>query len=64
MKPAPFEYAAPRSLQEALDLLAAGDGRALAGGQSLIPLINMRLERPSLLVDLNGVQRARRAAAR
>jgi carbon-monoxide dehydrogenase medium subunit len=55
MKPAPFEYLAPRSLDEAIDALAKGgpDAKVLAGGQSLIPLLNFRLARPSLLVDLN-----------
>ncbi|HLZ27933.1 MAG TPA: xanthine dehydrogenase family protein subunit M [Chloroflexota bacterium] len=57
MKPAPFEYVAPRSLDEALGALADGgaDAKLLAGGQSLIPLLNFRLARPSLLVDLNRV---------
>src|SRR5437763_5690096 len=57
MKPAPFEYVAPRSLDEALAALAAGgpDAKVLAGGQSLVPLLNFRLARPSLLVDLNRV---------
>lgn len=57
MKPAPFEYRAPRSLAEALDALAEGEGDAkvLAGGQSLIPLLNMRLASPRRLVDLNRV---------
>lgn len=54
MKPAPFEYAAPESLEEALDLLGE-DAKPLAGGQSLVPLLNFRLARPRLLVDLNGV---------
>src|SRR5262249_52689337 len=55
--PAPFEYRAPRSLDEAVANLAAGGGEAkvLAGGQSLIPLLNFRLARPSLLVDLNRI---------
>ncbi len=55
MKPAPFEYVAARSLEEALDALAAGgdDAKPIAGGQSLVPALNMRLVRPSLLVDLN-----------
>jgi CO/xanthine dehydrogenase FAD-binding subunit len=52
MKPAPFEYAAPRSLDEALGVLG-DDSKALAGGQSLVPLLNFRLARPQLLVDLN-----------
>jgi aerobic carbon-monoxide dehydrogenase medium subunit len=57
MKPAPFDYVAPRSLEEALDALARGGAEAkiLAGGQSLIPLLNFRLARPALLVDLNHV---------
>ncbi|MER5646685.1 FAD binding domain-containing protein [Streptosporangium sp. NPDC002524] len=55
MKPPPFEYHAPRSLGEALDALAgAGEhGKVLAGGQSLIPLLNMRLAAPAHLVDIN-----------
>ncbi|MFF3441298.1 FAD binding domain-containing protein [Streptosporangium sp. NPDC002721] len=55
MKPPPFEYHAPRSLGEALDALAgAGEqGKVLAGGQSLIPLMNMRLAAPAHLVDIN-----------
>jgi aerobic carbon-monoxide dehydrogenase medium subunit len=57
MKPAPFDYVAPRSLDEALEALADGgsDAKLLAGGQSLIPLLNFRLARPSLLIDLNRV---------
>ena len=54
MKPAPFEYAAPRSLDEALGLLGE-DARPLAGGQSLVPLLNFRLARPALIVDLNRI---------
>jgi CO/xanthine dehydrogenase FAD-binding subunit len=53
VKPAPFQYAAPDSMPAALDLLAAEEARPLAGGQSLIPMLNFRLARPSLLVDLN-----------
>ena len=58
MKPAPFEYAAPRSIGEALALLRTQDGEAkiLAGGQSLMPLLAMRLARPSLLVDLGHIE--------
>ena len=56
MKPAPFVYYAPRSLPEALALLAEhGDAKPLAGGQSLIPAMNFRLAQPAALVDLNGV---------
>jgi carbon-monoxide dehydrogenase medium subunit len=57
MKPAPFAYAAPRSLPEALDLLArhGGDGKVLAGGQSLLPVLNFRLAQPAVLIDVNRV---------
>ena len=57
MKPAPFEYFAPETLAEALDLLRqrAGDARVLAGGQSLVPLLNFRLVKPAALVDINGL---------
>jgi carbon-monoxide dehydrogenase medium subunit len=57
VKPAPFEYVAARSVGEAVAALAeAGDdAKVLAGGQSLLPLLNMRLARPSLLVDVNPV---------
>jgi CO/xanthine dehydrogenase FAD-binding subunit len=54
VKPAAFDYRAPRGLEEALGLLDE-DARALAGGQSLIPLLNFRLARPERLVDLNGI---------
>jgi CO/xanthine dehydrogenase FAD-binding subunit len=55
MKPAPFEYFAPTSIAEALDLLAryGDEAKILAGGQSLMPLMNMRLARPRVLVDVN-----------
>src|ERR687885_25300 len=55
MKPAPFDYVAPRSLDEALAALADGDSKILAGGQSLVPLMNFRLATPRRLVDLNRV---------
>ncbi|MBI2528086.1 MAG: xanthine dehydrogenase family protein subunit M [Candidatus Rokubacteria bacterium] len=57
MKPAPFDFAAPTTVVEALHLLAqAGeDAKVLAGGQSLIPLLNFRLLRPRLVVDLNRI---------
>ena len=57
MKPPPFRYQAPRSVDEALHHLAeAGDeGKVLAGGQSLVPLLNMRLAAPGVLVDINHV---------
>lgn len=55
MKPAPFDYVAPRSLDEVLEVLAErpDDAKVLAGGQSLIPLLNFRLAQPALLVDVN-----------
>ncbi len=55
MKPPPVDYVAPDSLEEALALLAehGADAKPLAGGQSLIPLLNFRLARPAVLVDLN-----------
>ena len=57
MKPAPFAYAKARSLDHAIELLGGHEGRArvLAGGQSLIATLNMRLDAPSLLVDINGI---------
>lgn len=54
MKPAPFDYVRPSTLNEALDVLASvPDAKVLAGGQSLIPLLNMRLAAPTVLVDIN-----------
>jgi carbon-monoxide dehydrogenase medium subunit len=57
VKPAPFAYAKAKSLDHAIELLAHPDGEArlLAGGQSLIATLNMRLSAPKLLIDLNGV---------
>lgn len=56
MKPAPFEYHAPATVDEALQLLAGENGTyALAGGQSLVQLMKFRSVKPSALVDLNGV---------
>jgi CO/xanthine dehydrogenase FAD-binding subunit len=55
VKPAAFEYAAPATLEEALESLAAPEARVLAGGQSLVPLLNFRLARPARLVDINGI---------
>ncbi len=53
MKPAPFEYSRPSSLDEACALLAADDGaRIIAGGQTLVPLMAMRLARPTRLIDI------------
>ena len=56
MKPAPLDYARPGTLAEALDLLAQPGAKVLAGGQSLVPLLNMRLASPALLVDVNGLE--------
>jgi carbon-monoxide dehydrogenase medium subunit len=57
VKPAPFTFARPASLDEALELLAANpDAKVLAGGQSLIPLLSMRLAAPAMLVDINGIR--------
>lgn len=55
MKPAPFAYKKARSLDEAVSLLVEKDARLLAGGQSLIATLNMRLSAPSLLIDINGL---------
>jgi len=57
MKPPPFAYMAPRSLEEALSLLArhGDDAKVLAGGQSLVPALNLRMMAPSVLVDINRV---------
>jgi len=57
MKPAPFEYYAPASIEEALTLLGEHgyDAKVLAGGQSMIPMMNFRLVQPSILVDLNRI---------
>jgi len=53
MKPAPFGYHRPTDLDEALDALARTEGKVLAGGQSLIPILNMRLAEPADIVDIN-----------
>jgi aerobic carbon-monoxide dehydrogenase medium subunit len=58
MKPAPFSYHAPVSLDEAIRILAdvaPRDGRVLAGGQSLVPTMAFRMARPAHLVDINGI---------
>src|SRR5438552_15500196 len=53
MKPAPFDYARPSDVNEACAMLAAGDdARIIAGGQSLVPLMAMRLARPKRLIDI------------
>ena len=57
MKPPPFAYSAPRSLEEVLRALAeaGGEAKVLAGGQSLVPILNLRLAAPARLVDINRV---------
>jgi carbon-monoxide dehydrogenase medium subunit len=58
MKPAPFDYHAPESLPEALELMSrfSDEGKPLAGGQSLVPMMALRLARFGQLIDLNGVE--------
>src|SRR5690606_36194280 len=55
MKPASFQYYCPETLDETLELLETNgfDAKILSGGQSLIPMMNMRLARPKILVDIN-----------
>ena len=57
MKPPRFDYHAPRTIDEAVALLAryGGDAKILAGGQSLMPMLNFRLSRPAALVDVNRI---------
>ncbi|HEY8680988.1 MAG TPA: FAD binding domain-containing protein [Candidatus Dormibacteraeota bacterium] len=65
MKPAPFEYHSPSSVAEAVSMLGAlEDAKVLAGGQSLIPLLNFRLARPSHLVDINRLEELNRVYER
>jgi CO/xanthine dehydrogenase FAD-binding subunit len=58
MKPAKFEYVLPSTVDAAVEALVAsnGEGKVLAGGQSLLPLLNFRMARPAVLVDLNGIK--------
>jgi 2-furoyl-CoA dehydrogenase FAD binding subunit len=55
VKPAPFDYVRPESVEEAVSLLTehGDEAKVLAGGQSLVPLLNMRLARPAVIVDIN-----------
>ena len=56
MKPPPFEYRVAESVEAAVAMLAeAGEAKVLAGGQSLVPMLNFRLVRPSILVDINRI---------
>lgn len=58
MKPKPFDYARPETIDEAVSLLAehGGDARILAGGQSLMAMLNLRLVEPSLLIDISRIE--------
>jgi carbon-monoxide dehydrogenase medium subunit len=66
VKPAAFRYHAARTVDEALALLARtdGDAKLLAGGQSLVPMMNFRLVRPAHLIDLNGIRELAGVSAR
>jgi carbon-monoxide dehydrogenase medium subunit len=57
MKPAPFDYVAPRTVAEAVQILsdAGGGATVLAGGQTLMPLLNLRMSQPFILVDINKI---------
>jgi carbon-monoxide dehydrogenase medium subunit len=61
MKPPPFKYLAPRSLDEAQELVAqhGDEAKLLAGGQSLIPAMNFRVVQPAVLIDMNGIDALR-----
>src|SRR6516165_9754937 len=65
MKPAQFEYTRPKSLQEAVALLSEADANAkvIAGGQSLGPMLNLRLARPGKLVDIRHLPELRAVRA-
>jgi carbon-monoxide dehydrogenase medium subunit len=58
LKPAPFDYQKPKSLEDAAALLGAhaGEAKILAGGQTLVPMLNFRLAAPSILVDINDIE--------
>lgn len=56
MKPAPFEYLRPGTLEEALAALDHDDAKIIAGGQTLVPMMNFRLVTPERLVDINGIE--------
>lgn len=58
MKPCAFEYFNPQSVQEAIELLEryGDEAKIIAGGQSLVPMMNFRLARPEILIDINGIK--------
>jgi carbon-monoxide dehydrogenase medium subunit len=65
VKPAPFDYEAPRDIASALDLLSEADNaKVIAGGQSLGPMLNMRLAQPALLVDIRRIPELTETGAR
>ena len=57
MKPAPFDYFAPKTIDQALEQLdrGAGDATILAGGQTLLPLLALRMSTPGIIVDINRI---------
>jgi carbon-monoxide dehydrogenase medium subunit len=65
VKPAWFDYYAPRGLDEAVRILgdAGQDGRVLAGGQSLVPMLNLRIVSPAVIVDINRIESLKRLHA-
>jgi carbon-monoxide dehydrogenase medium subunit len=63
MKAAPFDYIAPKTVAEASASLAAAGAVAIAGGQSLLPMLNLRVALPDLLVDIGGLQELKEVAA-
>ena len=66
MKPAPFDYVAATEMSEALDAMHQGgtEARVIAGGQSLVPMLNMRLARPATLVDITRIPELSRIEAK
>ena len=58
MKPSAFEYFNPQSVQEAIELMDryGDEAKIIAGGQSLVPMMNFRLARPEILIDINGIK--------
>src|SRR3982751_4159062 len=67
MKPSAFVYHAPRTIDDAVAMLAAvapDEGRVIAGGQSLVPAMALRLAQPAHLVDINGIAALERLAVR
>jgi aerobic carbon-monoxide dehydrogenase medium subunit len=63
MKAAPFDYVAPKTIAEASASLASTGAVAIAGGQSLLPMLNLRVALPDLLVDVGGLQELKEVAA-